>query len=46
MATCLMLGKYSLGSLREIGSTRSDKARALIKENGWEFVEEFDRPVD
>jgi uncharacterized protein with GYD domain len=37
MATYLMLGKYSPESLNAISAARSDRARALIRENGGEF---------
>jgi uncharacterized protein with GYD domain len=34
MATYIMFGKYSLDSVREISPARTEKAAALIKENG------------
>jgi uncharacterized protein with GYD domain len=41
MATYVMFGKYSLDSLKAISTKRSDKAMALIKENGGEVKEAY-----
>jgi uncharacterized protein with GYD domain len=36
MATFVMFGKYSQTSIKEISAERTDKATAVIKENGGE----------
>jgi uncharacterized protein with GYD domain len=41
MATYVMFGNYSPESLRQIGSKRSDDARALIKQHGGEIKAEY-----
>lgn len=38
MATYLMLGRYSLDALDAISAKRTDKASAVIRENGGELV--------
>ena len=38
MATFVMFGKYSLDSVKEISPKRTEKAEALIKENGGSLV--------
>ncbi len=37
MATYLMLGRYSAEGVKGISAQRSDKARALVRENGGEL---------
>ncbi len=37
MATYVMLGKYSLESVRQISANRSNETRALIKQHGGEL---------
>jgi len=37
MATYLMFGKYSMEAIKAISAKRSDKAIALIKQNGGEL---------
>ena len=37
MATYLLFGKYSMESIQEISAARTEKAIALIKENGGEY---------
>ncbi len=37
MATYLMLGRYSAEGVKGISAERSDKARALVRENGGEL---------
>jgi len=41
MATYFMFGKYSLEGAKGISAKRSDKAAALIKQNGGEFKEGY-----
>ena len=41
MATFFMFGKYSHASIKEISAGRTDKATALIVENGGEVKAEY-----
>jgi uncharacterized protein with GYD domain len=41
MATYLMFGKYSKDSVKAISAKRTDKAAAMIKENGGELKEGY-----
>ena len=38
MATYLLFGKYSQESIQEISAARTEKAMALIKENGGTYI--------
>jgi len=38
MATYLMFGKYSAGSIKEISAKRTDKTAALLKKHGGKLV--------